>query len=226
MAIATLDYTIAAPHYHSRADYSEAAIGRAMELLGLKTRDAVADVGAGTGKLTAMLGRCGLRVEAVEPCAAMRERGLDATCGMPVEWHEARAETLPFEDQSLRAVFYGACWHEVDQELALAEAERVADGICCLYNIRDTNDPLQAELAAIIRSEVPGYGPPSEPCLAGAERIEEEFCQIVDRETYLDAYRSWPGLPSGMIDRLAEALDDLEEVEVPYTTVAWISRFR
>jgi SAM-dependent methyltransferase len=233
MAMATLDYTLAAPHSDSRADYSEAAIKECLRRLGLKARDPVADIGAGTGKLTAMLGRAGLHVQAIEPCAAMRELGLDKTCGMPVEWHDGTAEALPLADCSVDTLFFGSCWNEVDQERALQEAQRAGRSLCVLYNIRDTSDPLQAELHAIVRTEIPSYAPPptapsTSPLLTDIEKIEDEFLQIFDRDTFLDAWRSSPALHGNdrLIARLADALDDLDEIEVPYTTVAWIARFR
>lgn len=235
MSPGTLDYTLAAPCYDSRADYSEAALQECLQRLGLKRHDPVADIGAGTGKLTAILGRAGLRVQALEPCAAMRDHGHDKTCGMAVEWHEGVAEALPFEDASLSTVFFGSCWRQVDQRRALQEAHRAAKSICCVFNIRDKEDPLQAELQAIVRSEFSDYGPPpstpsDSPLLTGIERIEEEFLQIFDRDTFLDAWRSWPVLHDErgekVMERLSEALEDYDEIEVPYTTVAWIARFR
>jgi len=83
----------------------------------------IADVGAGTGKLTgSLLGR-GLEVVAVEPDAGMlavlqrRHPAAKATL--------APAEDLPLDDASVDAVLVGQAWHWFDQEKALAHARRV-----------------------------------------------------------------------------------------------------
>lgn len=234
MATATLDYTLAAPYYDSRADYSEAALQRCFQLLGLQRGDKVCDVGAGTGKLTVQLGRAGLHVQALEPCQAMRERGVEHTSGMAVEWRDGMAEALPFDDGSFSTAFYGKCWHLVDQERALAEARRVAGSICCVHNTRDKSDPLQAELQAIVRSEFPDYrspqvAPHDSPLVTACEEVRDEFCELVECDTFLDAWRSWPYLQGERGERvltlIQNVLDDMEEVEVPYTTVAWTARF-
>jgi hypothetical protein len=77
----------------------------------------IADVGAGTGKLTgSLLGR-GLEVVAVEPDAGMlavlqrRHPAAKATL--------APAEDLPLDDASVDAVLVGQAWHWFDQEKAL-----------------------------------------------------------------------------------------------------------
>jgi SAM-dependent methyltransferase len=80
---------------------------------------AVADVGAGTGKLTRLLVAEGLDVTAVEPEPGMRA----VHTGTPVV--EGSGEQLPFADGSLDLVTYGQSFHWTTRELAVAEAARV-----------------------------------------------------------------------------------------------------
>jgi 16S rRNA A1518/A1519 N6-dimethyltransferase RsmA/KsgA/DIM1 with predicted DNA glycosylase/AP lyase activity len=61
------DYANRAATYDARADYSRAALDK------LKPWETVADIGAGTGKLTAPLLDRSLTVIAIEPNDAMRE---------------------------------------------------------------------------------------------------------------------------------------------------------
>ena len=68
----TWDYTELASHYDKRADYSAKALDRLCATIGVGKGAAVADIGAGTGKLAVPLARRGFRVSAVEPNAAMR----------------------------------------------------------------------------------------------------------------------------------------------------------
>jgi len=83
----------------------------------------VADLGAGTGKLTSLLLARGLTVEAVEPDARMLDvlsrNNPDARC------HQAEASSLPFEDGSLDAVLVADAWHWFDNEATITELRRV-----------------------------------------------------------------------------------------------------
>jgi SAM-dependent methyltransferase len=80
---------------------------------------AVADVGAGTGKLTEALLRLGCDVVAVEPDDAMRARiaGADARAGT--------AEDVPLEAGSVDAVVAGSAFHWFDAPRFVDEAVRV-----------------------------------------------------------------------------------------------------
>jgi SAM-dependent methyltransferase len=83
----------------------------------------VADVGAGTGKLTAALVDRRLDVVAIDPDEAMlaqlAERVPDA------ERHAGRAEELPLDDASVDLVLFGQAWLWVELEPAVAEVRRV-----------------------------------------------------------------------------------------------------
>lgn len=98
----------------------------------------VADIGAGTGKLAALLHECGLAVTAVEPDPAMR-----AVLAERVPAADVRigvGESLPLADADVDAVLYGQAWHWVDPDRAANEARRVlrADGtLGLLWNMHD-----------------------------------------------------------------------------------------
>ena len=100
----------------------------------------IADVGAGTGKLTGALVGGGRSVTAVEPDAGM----LDA---LRREVPQARAlqgaaEALPLPDAAVDAVVFGQAWHWVDVPKASAEAARVLrpGGVLGLvWNVRDSS---------------------------------------------------------------------------------------
>ena len=99
---------------------------------------AIADVGAGTGKLTAEIASQGHPVTAVDPDPLMLE-ALRAT--VPgVDIIAGQAESLPFAATSLGAVTFGQAWHWVDVPTASAEVGRVLrpGGVLGLiWNIRD-----------------------------------------------------------------------------------------
>ena len=110
----------------------------------------IADVGAGTRKLTgALLGR-GLHVVAIEPDAdmlavlRMRHPAAEATL--------APAENLPLDDASVDAVLVGQAWHWFDHERALGQARRVirpGGWLGLIGNAPHPRTPWQLELAQL-----------------------------------------------------------------------------
>ena len=83
----------------------------------------VADVGAGTGKLTRALLARGLDVVAVEPDPDML--GVLRRVVPDARAHRAGAEALPLPDASVDAVVVGQAWHWFDHDAAIAEVRRV-----------------------------------------------------------------------------------------------------
>ncbi|MGW9270905.1 methyltransferase domain-containing protein [Microbacterium sp. NPDC055599] len=99
----------------------------------------IADVGAGTGKLTrALVAGEGAEVVAVDPDPAMLAALRDAVPGVPT--FVGTAERLPLPDASVDAVVLGQAWHWVDPVAASAEIGRVVSpgGVLGLvWNLRD-----------------------------------------------------------------------------------------
>jgi SAM-dependent methyltransferase len=104
---------------HGRPGYPAEAVALA-ELL---PTAAVAELGAGTGKLTRLLVSEFERVVAVEPDDGMR-RLLIPLCPA-AEVLDGSAEDIPLEDASVDAVFISEAFHRFDGERALAEIARV-----------------------------------------------------------------------------------------------------
>jgi SAM-dependent methyltransferase len=110
----------------------------------------VADVGAGTGKLTGPLLSLGLDVVAVEPDPAMlavlrRKHPAAVAC-------LAGAEALPIPDASVDAVLAGQAWHWFPHERAVAEVRRVlrpGGWLGLVWNGPDPRDVWEHDLARL-----------------------------------------------------------------------------
>jgi SAM-dependent methyltransferase len=118
-----------------RPDYAQAAVRWALEPA---PGPRVLDLGAGTGKLTAVLVEAGVDVVAVEPDPAMLtelRRALPAVRALP-----GGAEAIPLPDGSVDAVLAGHAMHWFDMDVAGPEIARVlAPGgiLAGLWNVVD-----------------------------------------------------------------------------------------
>ncbi|MDL5350713.1 class I SAM-dependent methyltransferase [Microbacterium sp. zg-YB36] len=112
----------------------------------------VADVGAGTGKLTRGLRDLGADVVAIDPDPAMLEALRAASGGIPT--FVGSSERLPLPDASVDAVVFGQAWHWVEPDAASAEVARVLrpGGVLGLvWNIRDESVDWVRRLTEIMR---------------------------------------------------------------------------
>jgi SAM-dependent methyltransferase len=136
----------AAEYVAGRPDYPAAIVDW---LVGAAA--SVADVGAGTGKLTAALVRPGREVVAVEPDAGMLAALAREVPGARVE--QGSGEALPLPDASVDAIVYGQAWHWVDVPAASAEAARVlrpGGSLGLVWNVRDSGVDWVRELGLIM----------------------------------------------------------------------------
>lgn len=118
------------------------------EVPGLPSSATVLDLGAGTGKLTRLLVSTFGRVAAVEPDDEMR-RMLVAFCPAAAAV-AGSAEQIPLVDDSFDAVFAAQCFHNFDNERALAEIARVlrpGGTLVLLWNV--PAGPAEPSIAAV-----------------------------------------------------------------------------
>lgn len=142
---------IAGDYDRLRPGYPAGFVRQAVERAGIPIPGTVADVAAGTGKLTRVLAGLGLTVAAVEPLAHMRAR---IPRGSLVAAVGGVAERLPFRDGALDAMVVGHAWHWFDPVAAAAQAHRVlrSGGVLMVVtNVFDTSVPWAAKVEQMRR---------------------------------------------------------------------------
>jgi ubiquinone/menaquinone biosynthesis C-methylase UbiE len=139
-----------------RPSYPEEAVEWLAHQLGVGGDSTVLDLGAGTGKLTRLFVGRVERVIAVEPGPAML-----AELRRVVPEAEAMlgaAEAIPLDDDSVDAVVCGQSFHWFRRDEAAREIQRVlrpGGGLGLIWNTRDREDPLQAQVTKLLEPFVP-----------------------------------------------------------------------
>ena len=238
------DYSDHAATYEHRADYASTAIERLLcHLPGTHAARAV-DIGAGTGKLTRPLLAAGLDIVAVEPNENMRAVAARIPLNGAAKWIGGRAEKLPLKSNSLDLACFGSSFNVVDPERALDEVSRVLklDGLLgIMWNHRDLNDPLQAEVESVIRAHLPDFSHGSrreDPTavvlkrkqFVSVETLRHSFEFITTHEHYIAAWRSHATLARAAGSRLEAVIEAIArliphgEISVPFSTAVWVFR--
>ena len=199
-----------------------------------------ADIGAGTGKMSELLARAGLLVDAVEPSEAMRAQ---ASSIEGVTWHDGVAEQTGLPNDLYDIVVFAQSWHWVDSERAGLEVERIlAPGgvLGIVWNQMDVSIPWVHRLTRIMRSgdvhrpDKPptpggGFAPMTLTQVAWEDRMtpEEILTLGTTRSSYIRSSeagraRMQENLRWYLYEHLGYAPG--ETVTIPYTTLVWLAR--
>lgn len=115
----------------------------------------IADIGSGTGLLTALFLKSGYHVIGVEPNEPMRQAGeaylADYDKFISVAG-QAEATTLP--DHSVDAIVAGQAFHWFERDKTRVEFERIlrpGGPIALIWNVQDKTEPIVAAYQAILR---------------------------------------------------------------------------
>lgn len=194
----SLSFGSAAGAYESgRPEYPREAVEWLLEPVHVAGRALrVADVGAGTGKLTRTIVEIGADVVAVDPDLEMLVALRASVHGVPT--FVGTAERMPLPDASLDALLLGQAWHWVDPELAGAEAGRVlrSGGVLGLvWNIRDESDPWIHRLTGVMHSSaaermIADGGPAVGEPFGALESRTWEWTRTIGRSALLDMVAS------------------------------------
>ena len=198
-----------------------------------------ADIGAGTGKMSELLARGGLLVDAVEPSEAMRAQ---ASLIEGVTWHAGVAEETGLPNGVYDIVVFAQSWHWMDPERAGLEAARIlapGGALAIVWNQMAVSIPWVHRLTRIMRSgdvhrpdrpPTPGGGfePMTLTQVAWEDRMtpEEILTLGTTRSSYIRSSeagraRMQENLRWYLYDHLGYAPG--EQVTIPYATLVWLT---
>lgn len=163
----------------SRPTYAPELIEWLVNTLKLDTHSQIADVGAGTGKLTRQLLATGARVYAVEPNADMRNKAIALLDGY-ANFHPiaAPAENTGLPAQSIHLVSAASAFHWFDAKAFRVECQRIlqADGqVCLMWNHRKLDNEINVSFREIFAKYCPNFSGFSFERQEGHRQIEGFF---------------------------------------------------
>ncbi len=244
------DYTTLADAYLKRPDYADAAIDAMLSIAGAEKGDKFCDVGAGVAHLTLMLAARALAVVAVEPNDAMRANGTKRTEKLGnVRWHEGTGEVTGQASQAFDMVTFGSSFNVCDRQHALKETARILkprSWFACMWNHRQLEDPIQAQIEAIIKERVSGYGygtrREDQTAVIDASGLFGPVVHLDSRvmheqtiEECVEAWRSHATLErqagAAFHDVVAAIENYLQSlgtpsIQIPYSTNIWVAQLR
>lgn len=249
------DFTKLAKDYVNRTGYSETALRILKSYIEAQngTIEAVADVGAGTGKLTQDLENLGLRGYAVEPNDAMRAEGIKLFEGRGTfVWSKGLAEVTGLPDNSVDWVLMGSSFHWADAPVALEEFHRILRPrgfFTAIWNPRNLeSSPFHMDIEKSIQGMVPHLKRVSSGSRANMQDMEgkllstpffEEIFLIeaphqamMSKERYMGAWHSVNDIHVQAGDELfekvlamiEEKISEKDEIVVPYLSRAFTVR--
>ena len=191
-----------------------------------------------TGKMSELLARAGVVVDAVEPSEAMRAQ---ASSVPGVTWHGGVAEDTGLSDGAFDIVVFAQSWHWVDSELAGREAARIltlGGTLGIVWNQMDVSIPWVHRLTRIMRSG--DVHRPDRPPTPGGGFTPMRLTQITWEDIMTPEQILTLGTTRSSFIRSSQAGRDRmqanlrwylyehlgyapgENVAIPYTTLVWM----
>jgi len=245
------DFTELAKYYGNRPGYSlvvlECLKNHIFNSVGAGV---VADIGAGTGKLTENLASLDLTGYAVEPNAAMRAEGQKAFAGNTTfSWSGGSAEATGLDESSVHWVLMGSSFHWADSEKAVKEFYRIlvpGGFFTAIWNPRDIeSSELHKRIEAVVYGEIPNIKRVSSGKTVSMEEMKEKLLssgcfkdiffmeaphiEIMSKERYINTWKSVNDIQvqageegfCRILKKIEDIIQDMDKIEVPYRSRAW-----
>lgn len=249
------DFTDLAKFYVDRPGYSTELLtyirDHVMTIMG--TSDIkVADIGAGTGKLTENLEQIGVTGYAVEPNDAMRAEGIKVFEGKNTfTWSKGSAETTNLPDHCVDWVLMGSSFHWVDAPIAMKEFKRILKPggfFTAIWNPRNIEaNELFLKIEDIVYQEIPNMQRISSGKTITTEQMRKkvgeiyksslifmecEHEEIMSKSRYMNIWHSVNDIQvqageegfKRILSEIEAVLKDYNEIPVPYKSRAWTIR--
>lgn len=175
-------------YHRHRPSYPEALARHLVARSGVPARGRVLEVGAGTGKATAVFAACGAPVLAVEPSPGMAEAARRHLARYPaVDVVESDFERFDPGGERFPLLISAQAWHWIDPEVRYrrARAALTLDGVLAVFWNRPAwgPSPVRDALAEVYARLAPGMerdGPlhPANPAPAGDEDWAAEIAAV------------------------------------------------
>jgi len=149
---------LAVVYNRARPSYPGALVDILVRHAGVEAGDAVAEIGAGTGRFTRLLAERRLSIAALEPVAEMRAQ---APSLGGVTWSDGTFERTGLADQSQRWVVSAQAFHWAQARVVLPEIRRILmrqGWFTVLWNAHHiAREPVLAHTYALMRRHIPAY---------------------------------------------------------------------
>lgn len=247
------DFTQLAESYKHRTGYSEDILRYISQHAERSFKELkVADVGAGTGKLTENLADLGYAITAVEPNDAMREEGKRYTAGKNVTWQKGSGEETGLATNSMNWLLMGSSFHWVDFMKGLKEFNRVLMNggfFTAIWNPRNLE---ASELHMSIENQIRKMVPDLKRVSSGSGEftktlsrelaasgifteviyMEQQYDVVMSVDRYMGAWHSTndiqaqagPDTWKKIISMIEFEIKNLPEIIVPYKSRAWTAK--
>jgi len=247
------DFTQLARYYVHRPAYSEILVSALLKHVDFRPADfKVADIGAGTGKLTKMLLERGVSVVAVEPNDAMREEGVRFTSDYAVSWIKGSGEATNLQSDEYNWVVMASSFHWTNPQRSLTEFHRILKRggyFTAVWNPRNLEgSELHSSIEDRIYSIVPHLQRVSSGSRSHTKKWEEilistghfkdvvfmevDYVERMSRERYMGIWNSVNDIRSQagehnwekIVKAIEDEIADLDNIEVPYKNRAWTAQ--
>jgi ubiquinone/menaquinone biosynthesis C-methylase UbiE len=248
------DFTNLAKQYINRPAYNDHLLKTLLLYTGYlqKPNFSVADVGAGTGKLTKMLLEKGLSVTAVEPNDSMRAEGTIYTDAFNVSWQAGSGEHTNLSTESYDWAVMASSFHWTDSGKSLPEFSRILKPggyFTAIWNPRNIE---VSELHSRIENNIYDIAPSISRVSSGSKTntkkweeilistghfsnvifMEVDHIEVMSKERYLGAWNSvndiqaqaGPDNWSKILAMIEKEIAHLDMIEVPYKNRAWTAQ--